>query len=65
MGKNNYTMFQEYPDIVTVYDMQKMLGIGRNKAYELVNSNKIGSIHIGRKIYIPKIKIIEFILNAS
>ena len=65
MDKNNYTMFAEYPDIVTVYDMQKMLGIGRNKAYELVNSNRISSIHIGRKIYIPKIRIIEFILEAS
>lgn len=65
MDQNNYNMFAEYPDIVTVYDMQKMLGIGRNKAYELVNSNKISCIHIGRKIYIPKIRIIEFILKAS
>ena len=61
----NYDMFREYPDIVTVYDMQRMLGIGRNKAYELVHSNMIRCIHIGRKIYIPKIRIIEFILQAS
>ncbi|MCM1329149.1 MAG: helix-turn-helix domain-containing protein [Ruminococcus sp.] len=64
MSQNNCKMFEEYPDIVTVYDMQRMLGIGRNKAYELVHSDRIRCIHIGRKIYIPKVRIIEFILNS-
>ena len=30
-------MFTEYPDIVGVKDLQKMLGIGRNLAYALVS----------------------------
>ena len=32
-------MFPDYPDIVTVAQLQKMLGISRNLAYELIRQN--------------------------
>jgi hypothetical protein len=36
-----YKMFREYPDIVNVAQMRKMLGgIGRNTAYDLLKQNK-------------------------
>ncbi|MBP1547045.1 MAG: helix-turn-helix domain-containing protein [Oscillospiraceae bacterium] len=61
----NYTnMFNEYPDIVTTNEMIKMLRIGRNKAYELLNSNAIRSIlagNKGRTRYIPKECIIDYL----
>ena len=31
-------MFAEYPDIVTVKDLQAMLGISRHAAYDLLRS---------------------------
>lgn len=57
------TMFINYPDVVKVDDLMTMLHIGRNKAYELLNSNTIQSIRIGKKHLIPKYRIIEFIKN--
>ncbi len=57
------TMFSEYPDVVKVDDLIDMLHVGRNKAYELLNTNKIQSIRIGSKHIIPKYRVIEFILN--
>ena len=57
------TMFINYPDVVKVDDLMTMLHIGRNKAYELLNSNTIQSIRIGKKYLIPKYRIIEFIKN--
>ena len=47
-------MFNEYNDVVKINDLIKMLGIGRNTAYKLVNTQAIPNIRIGRKHYITK-----------
>ena len=43
------TIFAEYPDVVGVKELTKMLGIGMNKAYEILQSNQIRNIMIGNK----------------
>lgn len=58
-------MFENYPDVVTVDDLTKMLGIGRNTAYRLVNEGEIKTLRIGRKILIPKCNIVNFINSPS
>lgn len=55
-------MFDNYPDVVTVKEMQAMLRIGRNSAYKLVNSGRIPSIKIGVNYLIAK-KDIELFLS--
>lgn len=57
-------MFSSYPDVVSVDDLTKMLGIGKNTAYKLINDKVIKSIQIGRKHKIPKIYIIEYLQMA-
>ncbi len=37
-----------------VAEVAKLLGIGRNLAYELVRSGKIPSLRLGRRIVVPK-----------
>ena len=37
-------MFAEYPDIVTVKDLQAMLGISRHAAYDLLGRAEISCI---------------------
>ena len=37
-------MFSEYPDIVDVAQIQKMLGISRHLAYELITSGQMSGI---------------------
>ncbi len=58
-------LFSNYPDIVSINDLTRMLNIGKNKAYELVNTNVIKSIKIGRKHIIPKFRVIEFLQIKS
>jgi len=54
-------LFKEYPDVLTVKQLSKALGIGINKAYELVNRHIIGSKHVGRRILIPKVCLIDYV----
>jgi excisionase family DNA binding protein len=54
-------MFKQYPDVVSVTQLQKMLGVGRNTAYGLLKENKIQSIRIGRVHKIPKRNIIKYL----
>lgn len=57
-------MFNSFPDMMTVSDLQTALGIGRNSAYALVRDKKIKSLKIGRNIRIPKAWLIEYIQNG-
>ena len=49
-------------EIYTVREMAKKLGIGMNKAYELVNTGRIPSIRVGNRYLIPK-RALEHWLN--
>lgn len=57
-------MFKEYPDILTVSQAAKALGIGRNAVYQLVHTHQIGCKRIGTKFIIPKACLIDFVLSA-
>lgn len=61
---NENQIFKDYPDVVSIEQLMKMLGIGRNKAYELVNSGTIKSIRIGTKHKIPKVRVVEFLMQS-
>ncbi len=55
-------MFREYPDVVDVDDLCKMLGgISRKLAYRLLADQKIRSVRIGRSYKIPKAYVIEYL----
>lgn len=57
-------MFEDYPDILTIDDLTKMLNIGRNKAYQLIKEGKIRTVRIGRKHRIVKKILIEYLENS-
>ena len=56
-------MFEQFPDVVTVEQLQEMLRIGRNTAYKLIADNEIKHIKIGKNIKIPKIYINEYLMK--
>lgn len=58
---SNYHSFDELPLTLRVEDLMPILGIGRNTAYELVRSEKIRSIRIGRQLRIPKDAIQDYL----
>lgn len=55
------SMFADYPDLLSIASMQSALGIGRTKAYQLINDGTIKHMRIGKSIKIPKLVIIDFI----
>lgn len=58
-------MFTDYPDIVSVLQLQKMLNISRQLAYELINNGSINAVKVGNSYRIPKVSVIGYMLNAA
>jgi excisionase family DNA binding protein len=59
-------IFREYPDVVNVKQLCKMLGgIGERTAYRLLHSGNINFITIGRSYRIPKVSVIDYLSTAS
>jgi len=62
----NQEMFKEYPDVVEVEDLRKMLGgISKKLAYRLLTENEIRSVKVGRAYKIPKICVIEYLMGEE
>ena len=58
------SIFSEYPDVVGIKEICKMLGIGKDKAYELVKNGELRKIPCSRSVKVPKISVIEYILRC-
>ena len=54
-------MFEDYNDMIAVEELCFMLRIGRNKAYDLLRSGRIGTFRDGRLWMIPKEAVIEYV----
>ena len=61
MDLTTQNIFTNFKYVVKVKDLQKMLGIGRNLAYELISTNKIKSIKSGNLILISKQNVIDYL----
>ena len=59
--ENKYRSFDELPLTLRAEDLMPVHHIGRNTAYELVNSGQIKSIRVGRQIRIPKAELLRFL----
>lgn len=56
-----YNDFSKMPLVLGVVDVADTLNIGRNKAYELINSGVIKSLKVGNQYRIPKQAFINFL----
>ena len=57
----NETMLDQYEDLMTVQDIQEVLHIGKNRAYELLRDGTISSIRLGKSWKVPKEAVISFL----
>lgn len=55
----------EYNTLLTLEDLCEYLMIGKNAAYQLLNSNEIKAFKIGRVWKIPKEAVQEYVLTKS
>ena len=58
-------MLEQFPDILTVKDLQAVLSIGRSKAYAILHSGELQYITIGRQIRIPKKYLLDYLQKMS
>ena len=58
-------MFKNYPDVVSVEQLQEMLQIGQVLAYKLVKSGEIKARKVGREYKIPKKNVIEYLSKET
>lgn len=65
--KESYTlMFTDYPDIVNLTQMRKMLGgISISLAYRMLREKKIKSKKVGREYKIPKVNVIKYVMTEQ
>ncbi len=60
------TIFCEYPDVVNVKQLCKMLGgIGEKTGFRLLQSGKIRGFRIGRTYRISKLDIIDYVTGVD
>lgn len=43
------SILKEYPDVLSVQEVAKILRIGKNKAYGIINDGNLSSIKMGGK----------------
>ncbi len=58
-------MYSEYPDVVTVNDIRKMLGLSRDEVYKLIHDGTLKRIGKGRAFLIPKLSVINYVLQSA
>lgn len=60
-----YRTFDSMPFVINVIDVSDILHIGRNAAYNLVNSGQIKSVKIGNQYRIPRDSFIDFVNGSN
>lgn len=58
-------MYSDYPDVVTVNDIRKMLGLSRDEVYQLIHNGTLKRIGKGRAFLIPKLSVINYVLQSA
>ena len=58
-------MFEQYPDIMSVFDVSDALFIGKNRTYELLETGVLKDFRIGHVWKIPRKSLEEYVLQQS
>lgn len=65
MGLAYKTMYRDYPEVVGVKDISKMLGISPKRVRQLVQENKLPCLPDNRTIKVAKLFVIDYILQGA
>jgi excisionase family DNA binding protein len=58
--KNNFTSYEQLPLALSAEDVSQVLGISRANAYALMHSKGFPTLKIGKRMTVPKDKLIEW-----
>jgi excisionase family DNA binding protein len=57
--------FRDYPDVLDVHQMCKLIGIGLTTGYGIIRSETIPAIKVGRSYRILKTNVIRYLDTAT
>ena len=55
-----YRTIEEYPIALCAEDVGTILGISRSNAYKLMRAKGFPTLHIGRRLVVPKEKLLQW-----
>lgn len=55
------SVLREYPEILTVDEMSKALGISTKTGYKLIKEEKIKSMKVGRSYRIARVNLLSYL----
>ena len=58
--KNNFTSYDQLPLALSAEDVSLVLGISRANAYALMHSKGFPTLKIGKRMTVPKDKLMEW-----
>ena len=58
-------MFEQYPDIMSVFEVSDALYIGKNRTYELLETGVLKGFRIGHIWKIPRKSLEAYVLEQS
>lgn len=64
-NKERINILTSYPDILLFEELVEILNVGENTTYSLLQNKKIYSKKIGREYKIPKLCVIDYLLNTT
>ena len=59
--KNSYCNVDDLPLSLTVEDIRDIMGLSKNKAYELCHSKGFPCVIVGRRMIIPKLAFLKWL----
>lgn len=65
MVNSEICVLDSMPLMLTVEEVASVLRIGRNSAYDLVRAKGIRSVHIGKKIRVPRDALKDYLAHAE
>ena len=64
-NNDELTLFEKYPDVMSVQQVREALKIGRTAVYRLLDSHEIHCFKIGNAYKIPRTSLLEFVQRNS
>ena len=53
-------VFKEYPDVLDVKQVSKLLGVSTKTVYKLLKDGSLPSLRVGREFRIPKVMLMQY-----
>ena len=61
----HYTTIEQLPITLNAHDVAGALGISRSQAYNLLHTKDFPTIHIGKRLLVPKTQFLRWMEERS